>query len=132
VGSPIYFLSLHGPSRARLLSSETVYRRALARQQVLRAVTRPTVSDATFCMALNLGVDNRELLPPFTPVQRNQDGVFARILHACFQGGLFGFLPWAVLHQAPSTRWLCPDDFWRMAAQVSTGQILEALVGSFP
>ena len=27
-------------------------------------------------MALNLGLDNRVLLPPFLPVQRNQDGYY--------------------------------------------------------
>jgi hypothetical protein len=98
MGSPSYFLSLRGASRARLLQSEGVYRYALARQQVLRAVPRATVCDAPYCMALNLGLDNRDLLPPFTPVQRNQDGVFAAILRTCCSGDYFGFLPWMILH----------------------------------
>ncbi len=131
MGSPLYFLSLDGPSRARLLQSEAVYRQALTRQRVVRAVTQPTICDGPYCMALNLGLDNRDLLPPYSPVQRNQDGVFAAVLRGCFAGSLFGFLPWTLLHRAPVSRQLAPDAFWRGAAEVGSGQILEALIGSF-
>ncbi len=84
MGSPLYFPSLEGASRTRLLHSEGVYRHAFVRQQVVRAVLRPTISDGALCMALNFGLDQRELLPPFPPVQRNQDGDFAALLRACF------------------------------------------------
>jgi hypothetical protein len=131
MGSPLYFLSLEGPARARLLHSEGVYRQAFARQQVVRGVRQPTISDGTLCMALNLGLDHRELLPPFTPVQRNQDGVFGALLRACVTGGCFGFLPWTLLHRSPVPRHLLPEDLWKSAAQVTSGQILQALVGSF-
>jgi hypothetical protein len=131
MGSPSYFLGLAAPSRERLLRSERVYRHALARQQVLRAATRPTVSDGSFCMAPNLGLDNRELLPPFTPVQRDQDGHFAVLLRTCFAGGYIGLLPWMVHHRAPAPRLQSPEEFWRAAARVTSGQILRALVGSF-
>ena len=131
MGSPLYFLSLEGQSRARFLHSEEIYRQSIARQQVVRGVNRPTISDGALCMALNLGLDLSELLPPFTPVQRNQDGVFAALLRACFSDGYFGFLPWTLLHRSPVPPRLSADDFWRSAAQVSSGQILQALVGSF-
>ena len=62
----------------------------------MRVVTRPTITDSGYCMALNLGLDNRHLLPPFLPVQRNQDGVFAAVLTLC-GSGCTGFLPWMVL-----------------------------------
>jgi hypothetical protein len=131
MGSPSYFLGSEGPTRARLLRSERVYRHALARQQVLRSVRRLTVSDGAFCMALNLGLDNRTLLPPFTPVQRNQDGVFAALVRACFTDSYFGHLPWLLLHQAPTNRRCLPEDMLRSAAEVTSGQVLQALVGSF-
>ena len=131
MGSPLYFLSLEGPARARLLDSEEIYRHAIARQQVVRGVNRPTISDGALCMALNLGLYQRELLPPLTPVQRNQEGVFAALLRACCSDGYFGFLPWTLLHQSPVPRRLSTEDFWRSAAQVTSGQILQALVGSF-
>ena len=66
--SPLYLLALEGATRERLLRSEAEYRTALREQHVLRAVRRPTVCDGAYCMGLNLGLDNREMLPPFMPV----------------------------------------------------------------
>jgi hypothetical protein len=130
MGSPSYFLFATGPTRARLLQSQCVYRRAVACGQVQRGVTRPTVSDGTFCMALNLGLDHRDLLPPFLPVQRNQDGVFAVLLRACFDNVYFGFLPWMVLHRAPASRQQA-EAFLQNGARVTSGQLFEGLIGSY-
>ncbi len=127
MGSPAYLLSLDGDSRARLLRSEAVYRRALDSRQLVRAVTRETVCDGAVCMALNLGLDNRDLLPPFLPVQRNQDGVFGAVLRACF-AGFFGFLPRLVRHDPPAPRRPGAEETWRAAARVHSGQIMQALV----
>jgi hypothetical protein len=102
MGSSLHLLTLDGDSRARLLASEAAYRHAVARRRVLRGVTRPTVGDGGFCMAMHLGLDGRGLLPPFLPVQRNQDGVFAALVRCCLGGGLFGYLPRAVVHRPPA------------------------------
>lgn len=131
MGSPIYFLSLEGASRSRLLQNEKLFRHALARQQVVRTVRRPTVCDGPYCMAMNLGLDNRDLLPPFMPVQRNQDGVFAAILRACVPGGYFGFVPWTILHQVPVIRRLSPEECHQSATRVTSGQVLQALISTF-
>ena len=141
MGSSLYFLSLEGESRARLLASEETYRRALAHHQVVRTATRPTVCDGSYCMALNLGLDHRRPLPPFPPVQRNQDGVFAALLRTCRDDGFFGFLPGGVVH-APPDRPLAPshgergggegtDDLAR-APPVSAAADPEVLVRSLP
>jgi hypothetical protein len=132
MGSPLYFLTLVGASRARLLGSECVYQRAVTDHQVLRAVTRPTVCDGAFCMGLNLGLDNRLMLPPFLPVQRNQDGVFAALLRGCRTEGFCGFLPWAVCHDPPARRTASEADPWESAAGLRTGQIVQALIQSVP
>jgi hypothetical protein len=130
MGSPAYLLSLAGDSRARLLCREGVYRHALASRQLLRAATRPTVCDRAFCMALNLGLDNRSLLPPFMPVQRNQDGIFAALLGSCFGDGYFGFLPWLLLHRPPVPRPSPGADLWASAARLSAGHLVQVLVRS--
>jgi hypothetical protein len=132
MGSSLYLLSLAGASRDRLLCSEGVYRQALAHQRVLRVVPRPTVCDGAYCMGLNLGLDNRQLLPPFLPVQRNQDGVFAALLRGCRPDGYFGFLPWALCHEPPDQRSSNQDDLWQSAAGLRTGQIIQALIPSIP
>jgi hypothetical protein len=130
MGSSVYFLMLDGDSRARLHRSEGHYQAALASHQVMRAVTRLTVSDGGFCRAVNLGLDNRQLLPPFLPVQRNQDGVFGTLLRSCFGGGLFGFLPWLLSHRPPTPRRLAPDHLWQSIAGVTTGQVFQLLAGA--
>jgi hypothetical protein len=126
-----YFLSTSGATRSRLLGSEDDYRHALSGHQVVRAVTRRTVSEGTFCMAINLGLDNRDVLPPFMPVQRNQDGIFGASVRACFPGAFFGFLPWVVWHKPPAPRRFSPDDLGQGAVRVQSGQITQALINSF-
>jgi hypothetical protein len=131
MASSVYFVSLDGSSRARLLCSEAVYRQALLSHQLMRAVRRPTVCEPGLCMALNLGLDSRRLLPPFVPMGRNQDGVFASILRSCFPGAFLGFLPWLVQHQRPTPRRPGAIDIGTSAAQVSSGQVIQSLAGSF-
>jgi hypothetical protein len=98
------YLTLTGRSRERLLASEAVYRHALGSRQIVRAAPRATIHDGSFCMAMSLGLDNRALLPPFMPVQRNGDGLFAVVLRRCFHDGFSGFLPWVVEHVPPTPR----------------------------
>jgi hypothetical protein len=130
MGSPLGLLTLDGPSRSRFLASEAIYRRTLADRQVVRAVTRPTICETAFCMAPNLGLDNRDLLPPFLPVQRNQDGVFGAVLRAC-NSGFAGFLPWTVPHQPPVPRIADPAALWERAARPHTGHLVLLLVSAF-
>lgn len=95
----------HGKSsRERLLVSEEFYRQAVSSRQVLRAVSKTTVARALSCMAGNLGLDSSELLPPFVPVQRNSDGLFARVLKSCFPTACLGYFPCAAMHDPLETR----------------------------
>jgi hypothetical protein len=131
MSSPAYFLLLEGSSRARLMRSESVYRAALAHQQLLRAVTQPTINQGSLCVALNLGLDHRRWLPPFLPVQRNQDGIFAALVKACCAGTFFGFLPWMILHQSPQPRNFSPDDLVRSVSAIRSDHILLLLIRKF-
>jgi hypothetical protein len=130
MGSSLYFLSLDATSRTRLLRTERAYRHTLETHQVMRAVTRPTVCDRAFCMALNLGLDNRQLLPPFMPVQRNQDGIFAAVARTCVGDSFFGFLPWVLLHAPPTRPRLSPAGSWNGAIRLHSGQMIQALLRS--
>jgi len=130
MGSPRNFLLLSGASRERLLRSESVYRTAFTSREVLRAVSRPCISDGTFCMTTFLGVDNRALLPPFFPVQRNTDGMFGTTLASCVDDGYFGFLPWVLVHSPLEPRAFSPDDFWGNASAASTADVIRACVRS--
>jgi hypothetical protein len=43
-------------------------------------------------------------LPPFSPVGRGQDGLFAIMTRMCRPDALFAFLPWAIDHRPPGMR----------------------------
>lgn len=93
-----------GKTYERLIETEEVYRRAIRTRQILRAATQTTISEAAFCMTTHIGFDQRTLLPPFMPMMRNEDGLFGTMLNTYGPGRYKGYLPYAVLHQAPDAR----------------------------
>lgn len=103
MASSTFFVNIDGDSRPNLMRSERVYRHAVASHRMIRAVPRATVCADGYCMALNLGLDNRRLLAPFMPVHRGEDDIFSALLRACAEGGCLGYLPWALAHE-PSPR----------------------------
>lgn len=100
-GSVVHYLMLRGSSRERLLADEATYRHAFESRQSVRAPRRVMVSDGTFCMSYTLGLDGRDMLPPFVPSGRNADGVFGFMLRLCFRDSYFGYLPEVVAHRPP-------------------------------
>jgi hypothetical protein len=125
-GSEFALLRLDGAARDRLVRSVDGYRRALHSRRVVRAVANATISDGAFCSGSNLGLDNREPLPPFMPVQGNEVGIFAKAVRAAGEGH-FGHLPWTILYRRPPPATREP----RAAASVRSGSIIEMLVSSF-
>jgi hypothetical protein len=101
MASPAYYLILRGPGRDRLLADYPVNRDTRA---VVRAVTRPTLSTSPFLMTPCVGLDTSRLLPPFLPVGRNEDGVFAQLLRTVAPDALVAHLPWAISHDPPEQR----------------------------
>lgn len=102
--SSFWLLMVNDDSRERLLRSEDSYKSACASEEILRVTRKTSISDTSWCMTTALGFDNRELLPPFMPVMRNQDGLFGVTLRMCFQNAYFGHVPWAILHARMAKR----------------------------
>jgi hypothetical protein len=127
MGSTAY-LALPPDSQARLVASEQDYIPAVENRQILRAPLRTTIARGTFCVGASLGLDNRALLPPFVPVQRNSDGLFARTLLRCFRDGYKGYLPWAVLHDPLPPRAQSIEGAEADAARIRLTHILRALI----
>jgi hypothetical protein len=126
MGSVRHYFALTGASHDRLTASEEVYRSALRSRAVLRAVQRPTICAGSFFMSTAFGFDNRSLLPPFCPVQRNADGVFGLTLQQCMSGSHIGYLPWALLHAPPDRRDASPDALWSDADGIRMADIVIA------
>jgi hypothetical protein len=80
-------------------------------------------------MAINSGLDNRTLLPPFPPAGRNEDGVFALSLRTCAEHALIGYIPFAVLHSPDEARRFPPDAFLDPAPRLA--EIVSAITRSF-
>jgi hypothetical protein len=98
-----YFF-LRPSSSERLLQSEETFRGAVESRQILRAANCLTICEGTFCVANNMALDNRTVLPPYSPIQRNEDTVFAALVAACMPGSYFGTPAVALLHSPPNSR----------------------------
>jgi hypothetical protein len=91
-------------TRQRLTASESDYRMAMRSRPVIRQVPCTTICHGSPFCTMFAGFDNRQLLPPFLPVCRNEDGVFACVLSGCLPGGYFGYLPWSLVHAPAGCR----------------------------
>jgi len=79
-------------------------------------------------MTTFFGYDNRLLLPPFFPAQRNSDGIFGLVLQKCVDGSRSAFLPRVLLHASPAQRAFEPDETWADAGSVRIADIVIACV----
>jgi hypothetical protein len=80
-------------------------------------------------MAINAGIDNRSLLPPFLPVGRNEDGIFAMTLRACAEDALICHIPVAVLHSPLESRGYEPGPSPIAAPRLA--EIVSAIMSTF-
>lgn len=125
------YLFVEGDSFDRLTRSESDYQAALRSGAVLRGVNAPTVGDTAFFMAGNVALDNRALLPPFLPLQGNEDATFGATLRVCFDAGYVGFPPWALVHSPPMrTRPPFPTQIQGLGSFAAC-DVLRALVCAF-
>lgn len=95
---PVLFAS--NVTRERLAASEDALDLALSSREVVRAVRRFTLTDQPWFMSYCAGMDNRRLLPPFSPALRNEDGLFAAMLRMCDPDAFVGQVPCGVLHDS--------------------------------
>jgi hypothetical protein len=128
-GSLAHYLLFGGVARERLHRSPAHYQHAIASRQVMAGVTSTTITDSAFCMSFALGLDHRELLPPFAPLGRNEDGIFGLVQHHCFRDGYTAMLPWTVAHRPPP-RPSSRESMAEGARRVSTNDLMVRLVAA--
>jgi len=97
-------LFLDGESFRRLVDDPATYRQHLRTRYVRRAPAGTVLTDSPACMTMNIGLDQRHLVPPFMPVNRNEDGVFGSLHTLCCRRSFKGYLPYMLLHQPPDHR----------------------------
>ena len=113
-------------SADRLRSSETSAARNHARITTLGIATADRPRQLERCLD-----SYRELLPPFLPAGRNEDGVFGATMGLCAPEAFFGHLAYGVIHDsdrlAPSGRSTILS-----ASQSRVSEVLVALVRRYP
>ncbi|HEX7239678.1 MAG TPA: hypothetical protein VF263_05405 [Longimicrobiaceae bacterium] len=97
-------LALRGASLERLVADPGSYRARLLSRQLVKCPTRTVVSTGPYCMAGNMGLDNRTLLPPFVPVGIAEDALFGVLRAGLFPHLASASLPYAVVHDPSPPR----------------------------
>jgi len=95
-------LFLEGDSLERLIHSENEYSLKLATRYVNKIPPQLTLTNNPHCMSMNIGLDGRNLLPPFMPVLRNEDSIFGAVHTYAFRNSYKMHLPYMILHEPPA------------------------------
>jgi hypothetical protein len=132
MGSTRYYLSLAGDSRNRLLEDPEFYRAFMESRALVRSPLRRTIGDGSWFMAYAAGFDNRLLLPPFFPVKRNSDGLFAAVLPVVDQAAFFGYEPSVIEHDPPGDRKETVQSIRNATVGTNLADLVMLMVHSFP
>lgn len=127
-GGGAWLLALEGELRERLVVPAAAYARATTRREVIRLARRWTVSGSDHFMTGCVGLDHRRVLPPFFPVGRNEDLLFATLLRRSDPGALIGYAPRAILHAPWEPR--PPEALLQGAGVVSDAEIVLTAIAS--
>jgi hypothetical protein len=105
-----YYLYYDGENLDRLTASEEHYAAVFASRSVLTTTARRAIGDASVSPGMAMGLDHRELLPPFFPVLHAEDFIYGATLWRCCSNAVLGHLPVAIAHEpAPGKPILLPS-----------------------
>ena len=101
-GSPTstYFFYVKGKTLERLTASEELYRAAFHSRSVVIAVPAPSIGGGLLTPGMTIGLDHREVLPPFLPVLHAEDSIFGAATWLCCTHSVSGHLPFATHHDS--------------------------------
>ncbi len=121
-------LSFEGASRDALLADADAYRWKLFTRNIIRAPEGPRIGTGRSLITINLGLDNRTILPPFPPNMRNEDSVFGEILGLSQPNGCRIHVPFTLQHDPPDHR---EPDAGISVPGVNVNKVLAATLSSF-
>jgi hypothetical protein len=122
------YLFEEGSSFERVTQSYKTYEMVRETRCLLKTVPEVTISKGRYCMTTNIGLDLRYDLPPFMPVQRNEDGVFGILLNHCCPHAFSGHLPIAILHDPPDLRTNHIEEAFRNLPLISSNKLLSCII----
>lgn len=125
--SPTQYLWLTREPFESLARSEAEYRAACCTREVLRVADRVVVADRTDnMMATFFALDNRTVVPPFSPIARGEDVTFGLLLCACVPWASIGHLPVALRHAPIEARRFAPREVLSGALAVDLCTVVAA------
>ncbi len=127
--SPKYLLSTVGDEREVFLGDESTYRSAKRSREVFRCSNVPTVTEGTFLGGFFLGIDQRIILPPFVPVGRNEDILFAALTRVLYPSTYYGHAPIAYDHSPDPRRQF--SDGWLDDLMPKSNELLPIVFATF-
>jgi len=119
MGMPWGLILSEGELRSRLVESRKSWDAALTDRRVLWVAPRDTLADSPFFRSGSIGLDARDLLPPFLPVGHNHDGIFGLLLHRHWPPGSVLHLRAAVRHEPPERRFFDREEAGRYRVRIS-------------
>jgi len=107
-----YYLTYRRDTLARLTGQgEAQYRAFLASGAVCALVPRMAIADSSLSPGMAIGIDARDLVPPFPPVMHAEDFVWGAALWQCRAAGFAGHLPVAARHDPGPGRGIIAPPF---------------------
>ena len=107
-----------------------LYRLATTSREVVRSVPRPTVTDESGLMAYCAAIDNRTIVPPFSSVGTNEDGLFGAMLRIASPDAFIGHVPCGIIHDS-SRPSVYDSSAITSAAQLRFGDLIQQLIGDW-
>ena len=96
-------------SLKKMLASKVKTTLSLTRRKVWLGRNNPHFAPRSN-MSQITGFDNREMLPPYLPIERGEDRLFGNLLDFIFPSGLTLDYPWAIPHlPRPERKWRAKD-----------------------
>ncbi|MBS0264928.1 MAG: hypothetical protein JSS02_23540 [Planctomycetes bacterium] len=131
-GVPMGSLLLRGAAHRQLVRTPEAYQAAIASRHVVRTFTAPTISESMYFLGCSASLDNRELLPPYFPVQRGEDLLLGAVLRSCLPDRFFGYIPGLFEHSPLEIRRFWPGEMFRTASGIDVARMVIELIRSEP
>ena len=101
-----YYFYARGRTLKRLTENEELYRAAFGSRSVVVAAQNPSIGGGNLAPGMTIGLDHRELLPPFFPVLHAEDAIFAAATWLCCSDSVSGHLPFALHHDSGANKFI--------------------------
>lgn len=102
--STLFYLSAERETLLKLTEKKESYTVWMKSKLASKFVSRYTITDSTFCMTMNIGIDGTGYIPPFMPVLRGEDYVFRTVQYIVQPHIVQEYMPYMIFHKPATYR----------------------------